>query len=503
MEWLDETTDHVRTEQENGNHFLRLRSGGTNQLVQVYRVVSLPTGIAGLELCFRVRYEGIKVGRQPWHDGRLITNILDAHKVKVGRAPHPYFRGTRRQWQTQCVRFLVPTNATALEIMPTLFMAPSGTLDLDDLSLRPLGDAEAAALLAAHETVEKRPSEQNALIQKALNLPPITPELRVEGNRLVTSDGGEQVWLQGLSCDSMQWGPGENILWTIRVALTDWKANVVRLPIKETFWFGQSERSNVGAGTAEAYRQTIDGAVRLCAGHGAWLILDLHRFRAPTEEHVGFWKDAAARYRNHPAVLFELFNEPHGISWEVWRNGGMVTQSIQRVEGVVEGTPQEIASFRAVGMQEIVDAVRTTGARNVVLVGGLDWAYDLSGLLRGFALEDREGNGIAYVSHIYPWKRDWEGKVLAATERYPVVITEVGCQPTPMPWQSTTEDPATWAPDVIGMIQKYRLHWTAFSFHPKCAPMVIQDWNYTPTPYWGTYVKQALSGKEFVLVRMR
>ena len=33
----------------------------------------------------------------------------------------------------------------------------------------------------------------------------------------------------------------------------------------------------------------------------------------------------------------------------------------------------------AIGHQALVDAVRDVGAKNVVIVGGLDWAYDLTG----------------------------------------------------------------------------------------------------------------------------
>jgi endoglucanase len=33
--------------------------------------------------------------------------------------------------------------------------------------------------------------------------------------------------------------------------------------------------------------------------------------------------------------------------------------------------------------------------------------------------------------------------------------------------------------------------------------MAILDWQYTPTPYWGAFVKDALSGKQFELKKMR
>ena len=65
-----------------------------------------------------------------------------------------------------------------------------------------------------------------------------------------------------------------------------------------------------------------------------------------------------------------------------------------------------------------------------------------------------------------------------------------------MPAESQ-EDAATWVPRFLGFIQKNQLHWTAFSFHPGSAPVLITDWKYTPTPEWGFHVKRALSGEKF------
>ncbi|MEX2382316.1 MAG: cellulase family glycosylhydrolase [Opitutales bacterium] len=60
------------------------------------------------------------------------------------------------------------------------------------------------------------------------------------------------------------------------------------------------------------------------ANRGVYTVLDLHHYRARREEDLDFWKDAAVRYKNNPAVLFDLINEPHGTRREVWRNGGGV-----------------------------------------------------------------------------------------------------------------------------------------------------------------------------------
>ncbi len=39
-------------------------------------------------------------------------------------------------------------------------------------------------------------------------------------------------------------------------------------------------------------------------------------------------------------------------------------------------------------------------------------------------------------------------------------------------------------------------HWsrTAWDFHPQAGPTLILDWNYTPTPDFGVFVKQMLAG---------
>ena len=143
-----------------------------------------------------------------------------------------------------------------------------------------------------------------------------------------------------------------------------------------------------------------------------------------------------------------------------------------------------------------------------MIAGGLDWGYDLSGVTQGFALIERAGgNGIVYSSHIYPWKKDWQSHTLDAAVKYPLFVGEVGCPPDYSGFQFIPPDQRYpldgWAADVLGMMQKNRLNWTGFSFHPTCGPPAISDWNYTPTPFWGVFVKDALSGKAFEMKRMR
>jgi hypothetical protein len=253
----------------------------------------------------------------------------------------------------------------------------------------------------------------------------------------------------------------------------------------------------------------VDNAITLAANRGAYVLLDLHRFRAPTAAHAEFWKDAAARYKDHPAVLFDLFNEPHGISWEVWRNGGFVEDKNAPADEDAFLSPAEKAlnarGFHSVGMQALIDAVRGTGAKNIVVVGGLDWAYDLSGIMKGYALDDKGGHGILLATHIYAGKLDWQDKVLPAVDKYPVIVSEFGANTKKFSFipADQQEDAATWVPRILGFIQKYRLNYTAFSFHPGAAPQLISSWDYTPTTEWGAPLKRALAGENFAFTGLR
>ena len=56
---------------------------------------------------------------------------------------------------------------------------------------------------------------------------------------------------------------------------------------------------------------------------------------------------------------------------------------------------------------------------------------------------------------------------------------------------------------MLGVIQKHKLNWTAWCFHPSSSPRLLLGWDYTPTPFWGAFVKNALDGQPFVFKALR
>lgn len=324
----------------------------------------------------------------------------------------------------------------------------------------------------------------------------------IAGPDLLTKDG-RKLLLQGVAICGLEWDDKEEHLETsFEKAIGDWRANVIRLAVHNTFWFGNAKKAKNGekagsdAARADVYRKRIDALIDYANERGCYVVLDLHEYKAPTETHAAFWRDAAARYANRPGVMFGLLNEAHDISWDEWRNGGKL-EAGGAADAIAENT--EAADVkRSIGHQKLIEIIRETGAKNVVVAGGLDWAYDLSGILDGYELNDPNGNGVLYDTHIYPWKSDWEGKALAARRKHAVFVGEVGCRPDPMPFQGdTTPDPYVWAPAMLSFLQRNGFHWTAWSFHCHADPNVLQDWTYAPTPYWGSFVRAALRGAKY------
>ncbi|MBT63227.1 MAG: glycoside hydrolase family 5 [Puniceicoccaceae bacterium] len=493
---------------DDGRPYIRIEQGEAGAFNMLYREVRVPSRYRALRFEIDSRVIDIVRGADLWNEARIIFQFKDLNNKKLSPKPRPVILGKKgtSDWRKRSVEFLVPEGAITLEIMTGHFMSKSGIVDIRSMSLQPV--AEEALLVRRAEYLLKNPKPIEIPFEAPIPAQ-FPPEVFVVGNRLKTA-AGDEVWLQGANVPSMEWvATGERIMQSTAHLIEQWNVNCIRLPVHEDYWLGTADGSKDGG---QAYRHLVDSVVNYCSNRGVYVVIDLHRFRAPRVEHVTFWESAAARYANHPAVLFDLLNEPHSISWELWRNGGDILQRKTPADEdnflSEEARKKARSSFYSPGMQALVAAVRSTGARNVVIAGGLDWAYDLSGIVNGYALEESEaadGNGIMYSTHIYPWKSGWQSKVLDAAALHPIFIGEVGADEIIMSWmpEEVQGDPATWVPDMLGLIQRERLNWTAWCFHPSASPRMLEDWTYKPTPFWGAPAKAALLGESFELKRLR
>ncbi len=325
--------------------------------------------------------------------------------------------------------------------------------------------------------------------------------LKVEGTQIVNSKGNP-VLLRGVNIASLEWssdGQGR-VLKSVQTAIHDWHANIIRLPLSQDRWFGHGPEQD---GNYAPYRSLVAQIVDLCATNNCYIILDLHwsdcgqwgrnigQHSMPDSNSVTFWQSMAPIYANNPAVLFDLYNEPHDTTWVTWLRGGMVTDTPNtRWE---EETP---IRYQAVGMQKLLDTVRGVGAKNLVVAGGLQWAYDFSGILNGYQLTDPGGNGVVYANHCYDNKKEsvnaWITKMEWASAQIPVIVTEFGGKSGP----SRVIPSDNWLKHVLSALDDHHWSWTAWDLHTTAKPNLISDWQYTPSPEYGVFVKKALARPE-------
>ena len=316
-------------------------------------------------------------------------------------------------------------------------------------------------------------------------------KLRTTGTKIV-NETGKEVRLCGVNCAGLEWDAGnESVLPAVLLAADEWKANIIRLPVSQYRWFGRCPEQK-GKDDADRYRLLVDTVIRELEKRGAYLLLDLHwsdrgdpRVRSgqqkmPDSNSVLFWAEAAERYKDCGNVLFGLYNEPHDVGWDIWLNGGPA-----ETDGTV---------WEAVGMLTLLRTVRSTGAENICVIGGLDWGYTFKGFKEYDALLETGGN-IMFDSHIYPWKPlDWDADVEEAASRCPLLVGECGHYGDDAdPREGKQALPASeWVPRLLSWIDDKGCHLTAWDFHPHAGPCLISDFKGTPTPWYGASVRDYL-----------
>ncbi len=216
-------------------------------------------------------------------------------------------------------------------------------------------------------------------------------------------------------------------------AMKSWHVNAVRVPLNEGCWLDLYSASNdpyaQGRNPApfegSTYRKAIVNYVALLHRYDIAVILDLHALDSPgglsdppmadAAHSPAFWRSMGATFKEDTGVLFDVYNEPHDISWPCWRNGCVTT---------VAG-----ASYATAGMQSLVNAVRSSGARQPIMIGGLQWSSDESSL-RSYLPKDPAHQLVASF-HTYNFsgcstKSCWDTIIRPLSKVMPVVTGEFG-----------------------------------------------------------------------------
>ena len=327
----------------------------------------------------------------------------------------------------------------------------------------------------------------------------VAPQLHVSGNRLVSADG-QRIAVHGVDRSGTEYecvhghgifaGPSDQASVT---AMLGWGINAVRIPLNEACWNGEPYVQSAYAG--RNYQSAIEAYVHLLNSNGIMVILDLHwsnglytgnsagcssaeavcqKPMPDAAQAIPFWTSVANAFKGNNAVIFDLFNEPYpgraltseSAAWRCWRDGRA---------SCAPGIRYPVA-----GMQTLVNTVRDTGARNVLLLGGLAFANDLTQWLR-YEPSDPDDN-LAASWHSYNFnscssRSCWISQISPVIAHAPVIVGEIGENDC----ADTYVDPLmNW----LDSTSTGYLAWTWNAAAPcSASPRLITDYSGDPTAY--------------------
>ncbi len=277
-----------------------------------------------------------------------------------------------------------------------------------------------------------------------------------------------------------------------RAISEDWHANCVRIGVAPTTWRNANKA---------AVLNILRTEVRLALKHQMFVVIDWHAISWPNgyveqSGSVGdaqdlydgdfalatdFWRQCATEFAREPCVIFQLwcepvynatdFNTPPGSTWPI------------------------LKPFFA----QLTQTIRSTGAQNVVLATGNQWAYDLVGIKEDPLPDKNTG----YMWHVYgghdgndPTK--WDKKLADLQTVAPVIVTEWGFEANTTEHFKGTEE--SFGRPFLKFMEDRQLHWIAWCWHNTWTPAMLEnDWH-TPTDY-GRFIKRSLEDLNLQAIR--
>jgi hypothetical protein len=260
--------------------------------------------------------------------------------------------------------------------------------------------------------------------------PAPSPWMAVRGNHLV-DEGGQRVRLLGVNRSGTEYRcqqgygifEGPTDVSSVE-AMARWDVNAVRVPLNEDCWLGINGVPTEFSGPA--YRRAIVEWAGRLEKAGMYVILDL-QFAAPGETQAAeiipmpdadhapaFWRSVAKTFGDDRGVAFDLYTEPHDVDWHCWEYG-------------CRATTGDGQAYQAVGMTRLVRAVRTTGARQPILLSGINWGHNLTQWESHLPPDPRHAEVASIHTYDFgPCLSACRRNLAALARRHPVVSAEIG-----------------------------------------------------------------------------
>ncbi|MFQ5884569.1 MAG: cellulase family glycosylhydrolase, partial [Thermoplasmata archaeon] len=268
----------------------------------------------------------------------------------------------------------------------------------------------------------------------------VLSRLHVDGN-LIKNESGATVILRGINIADpyVLQLEGHFSETDFSFIVENWHPNIIRIPIHPRWW------------SPTYIDDYLVPLVSWGQKYKVYILLDYHDFGNPSNRLnliKSTWNDIVSRFAGNPAVLYDIFNEPHSMFWFQWK-------------------PMA---------EDIIATIRSVDPDSLIFVGGVDWGYSLVGAGSNPISYDN----IVYSTHPYPMKSTpWDTYFGFLTSSHPVFAGEWGFidDGSGEVWDADR----TYAVRLLYYLEKKGMSWAAWCLHPTWRPNLLQDWTYTPT----------------------
>lgn len=189
-------------------------------------------------------------------------------------------------------------------------------------------------------------------------------------NGKIVDKNGKNVVLKGMSSHGIVWFPQ----FTNKHSIEQTKlkgANVFRVAMYTEEYGGYTTGENEKQNSKKILYDAIENVISL----DMYVIVDWHILndfnpQKHKAEALAFFDEISKKYANNPAVIFEICNEPHNVSWK-----------------------NDIKPYA----EEVIGQIRKNSPNSLIIVGTNTWSQDVDE-----AAEDMLAfSNIAYAFHFY------------------------------------------------------------------------------------------------------
>eukprot|EP01060_Flectonema_neradi_P041724 TRINITY_DN99_c0_g1_i13.p1 TRINITY_DN99_c0_g1~~TRINITY_DN99_c0_g1_i13.p1 ORF type:complete len:1453 (+),score=369.44 TRINITY_DN99_c0_g1_i13:47-4405(+) len=209
----------------------------------------------------------------------------------------------------------------------------------------------------------------------------------------LVDESGSAVQLIGISSHGLHWFPNCYTKESITFLVENWGINVFRA----SMYVGEG-----GYATNPNVKNKVKEIVQWCKELGIYVIIDWHMLTpgnpndATYSGAADFWNEMATLYKDEKHVLYEVANEPNGVSWS------------------------EVKQY----LDNMIDVIRAVDSETIIICGTPTWSQDID---QPAAIPVARPYHVMYTFHFYAGSHiSLLGRVEQYASQIPIFVTEWG-----------------------------------------------------------------------------